>query len=393
MGLLDGFKNNKKSAITVPGTKSYKEFPFVDKSFRIRVDECWKNFIKEEAVLRQLIDARADREKISDQIHRLLSPAFTGTYAEVGRKGDKYDLILCLEGDWARLFSRTYFKKKAPMEVFEHWDIFVGRQSDGQAVDRFQIVMGENSVCASDISLWTEWENGYARLFVYCEKMLPLIKGNTDAAYQLLYILLDQAVGELAEMKFFSNIEFIDKPLVRPSISLHELMDDLVSNLSINREQLLDEQWYIDLYSAYHMNPHEDSKDGMRWDIISGSTCFLPMMNAFYGKKTYITDSLEEDGIIGGYLFYPIDNIESDSRGTQLLDLRDAITAELERSLPDSFMFVGGATGVNFGYIDLIAWDIRDVLEKLPEIAEKYGLSWISFREFRQDAEIYSNKS
>ena len=392
MGLFDKSKNNKQSRLADPSTKKFTELPFADKSFRVRVAECWENFVKEEAVLRQFIDSKADREQISEQLHKLLSPAFSRTYAEVGRKGDKYDLILSLEGDWAKLFSRAYFKDRAPKEVLEHWNIFVGRQSDGHAVEAFQIVMGENSVCASDIRLWTEWENGHTVLSVYCENLLPLIKGNVNAAYQLLYILLDQAVGELAEMKFIADIKFLDEPMGRPSIGLKELMDDFVSNLSMTREELLDTNRYIDMYSAYRMNPHEESKDGMRWDIISGSTCFLPMMDDFYREKTYITDSLEEDGITGGYLFYPVDTIESDSRGTQILDLRDAITGELEKTLPDSFMFVGGATGVNFGYIDFIAWDIQAVLEAIPEIAEKHGLSWISFRKFRQDSESYSIK-
>ena len=102
-------------------------------------------------------------------------------------------------------------------------------------------------------------------------------------------------------------------------------------------------------------------------------------------------DSFEEDGIAAGYIFYPIDNIESDQRGTQILDLRDALTAELEQALPDSFMFTGGATGVNFGYIDFLSWDLRDVFELLPKIAEKKGLSWISFKPFRKGSDSYSD--
>ena len=389
MGLFDGGKRNKKSNLEVPSAKACNSYPFLDKSFRIRVEECWKNFVKEEAVLRHLIDSKADREQISEELRKLLSPAFAGTYAEVGRKGDKYDLILSLEGSWAYLFSRAYFKKRAPKEVLDHWNIYVGRQSDGSAVERFRIVMGENSVCASDICLWTEWENGCADLFVYCENMLPLIKANINAAYQLLYILLDQSVGELAEMKYIREIKFLDEPLNRQAIGLQDLMDDLVSNLSMSREQLLDTERYIDLYSAYRINPDAASKDGTRGDIISGSTCFLSLMNGYYSDRSYSMDSLEEDGIVGGFLFYPIDTVESDSRGTQILDLRDAITAELEKSLPDSFMFVGGATGVNFGYIDFLAWDLREVMEKVPEIAKKNGLSWISFRNYRKNAESY----
>ena len=191
-------------------------------------------------------------------------------------------------------------------------------------------------------------------------------------------------------MKYIADLRFIDQPLDRPIVSLKDLMDDFVSNLKMTKELLLDADRYIDLYSAYRMNPDPGSKDGTRGDIISGSTCFLPLMNDYYGDRSCIMDSLQEDGIVGGYLFYPLDTVESDSRGTQILALRDAIMNELEQELPDSFMFVGGATGVNLGYIDFVAWDLRDVLDKVPGIAEKHGLSWISFRSFKRDSDSYT---
>lgn len=50
MGLFDGGKRNKKSNLEVPSAKACNSYPFLDKSFRIRVEECWKNFVKEEAV-------------------------------------------------------------------------------------------------------------------------------------------------------------------------------------------------------------------------------------------------------------------------------------------------------------------------------------------------------
>ena len=389
MGLFGKFKNNKEQSLTNPGKKSYKDFPFCEKPFRKRVETCWAVFAKEEATLRQMIDDKVDREAISDKLQKVLSIAFEGAYFEVGRSGDKYDLILNLEGDWARLFTRVYFKKKAPGEVLEHWNIFVGRQSDGQRIDNLEIAMGGNSVCASDILLWTEWNDGSVYLSVFCEKMLPLIKENLNAAYSLFYILLDQAIGELAEMKYVGDIKFLDKPLDSSSLSLKELMDDFVYNLSLTKEQLQNEDKYVDLYSAYTMKPNEASKDGTRRDVFSGSTGFLPLMNNYYAGKTYITDSLEEDGAFSGYLFYPIDMFTDEERGKKILDLRDAITAELENSLPDSFMFIGGATGVNFSYIDFIAWDLKEVLKQASLTAQKHNLNWISFCSFRPESEIY----
>ena len=88
-------------------------------------------------------------------------------------------------------------------------------------------------------------------------------------------------------------------------------------------------------------------------------------------------------------MFYPIDTFTGEEGGKQILDLRDAITNELEESLPDSFMFIGGATGVSSGYIDFISWDIREVLGRVLPIANKHNLDWISFRSFRPGSETY----
>ena len=60
-----------------------------ERPFRARVHECWDNFLKGEAALRQLIDQRADSEKIAEQLDALLTPAFETVYGEVGFNGKK----------------------------------------------------------------------------------------------------------------------------------------------------------------------------------------------------------------------------------------------------------------------------------------------------------------
>ena len=51
MGLFDKLKNNKKNSLADPSTKSFRDYPFCESSFRQRVEICWNEFVKEEATV------------------------------------------------------------------------------------------------------------------------------------------------------------------------------------------------------------------------------------------------------------------------------------------------------------------------------------------------------
>ena len=363
-----------------------KELPLFEVPFQRRVWQCWEVFLQGEEELRRLIDQKAESDVIMDKLNELLSPAFDAVYAEVGFNGEKHDLILNLEGDWSRLFSLVYFKRHAPKQVLEHWNILVGRQSNEKAVENFQIDIWGNSVCAEDIRVWSTWADGKAALSVYCENLVPLLEDKAEQAYGITYILLDQAVGELAEMKYTANLEILHAPKAEPALKLGELLQDFMTHLSLTREELLDAERYIELYSAYHMQPDEEATDGLRGDVIAGSTCFIPLLNEFWSAESYIMDTFEADGIAAGYLFYPLDLFDGEDRGAKILDFRDRVVAQLEDVAgADAFSFIGGANGIYFGYIDFIAWDLKAVLDAAVSIFERSGIAWAAFHSFRQD--------
>ena len=363
-----------------------KELPLFEVPFQRRVWQCWEVFLQGEEELRRLIDQKAESDVIMDKLNELLSPAFDAVYAEVGFNWEKHDLILNLEGDWSRLFSLVYFKRHAPKQVLEHWNILVGRQSNEKAVENFQIDIWGNSVCAEDIRVWSTWADGKAALSVYCENLVPLLEDKAEQAYGITYILLDQAVGELAEMKYTANLEILHAPKAEPALKLGELLQDFMTHLSLTREELLDAERYIELYSAYHMQPDEEATDGLRGDVIAGSTCFIPLLNEFWSAESYIMDTFEADGIAAGYLFYPLDLFDGEDRGAKILDFRDRVVAQLEDVAgADAFSFIGGANGIYFGYIDFIAWDLKAVLDAAVSIFERSGIAWAAFHSFRQD--------
>lgn len=363
-------------------------------SFRLRVHACWEHFLQGEEQLRQLIDQKADSEAIAERIASLLTPAFNDVSAEVGFNGEKHELILNLDGNWARVFPLIYFQKQAPAKVLEHWNILIGRQS--REIDRqkekslgdYQIQISGNSVCIDEIQVWTVWENKKANVSIYCEKLAALLPEKESEAYWIAYVMLDYAVGELAEMSYVRELEVLAAPHAEPSMTLAQLPSQFMEQLSLTVEELFDPERYCARYSAYRMEPNEDADDGLRGDVFTGSSCLISLLNAFWNEDTYIMDTFEQDGITAGYFCYPLGGFTGDDRGAQILDFRDNTAMMIENTAgAENFTYIGGATGIHFGYLDFISWDIKAVLDAAVSVFEKSGIDWVMFHSFRQDDE------
>lgn len=369
-------------------TKENIIMPLFERSFRQRVYEAWERFAKGEVELRQLIQQKAESEVIMEKLDEFLSVAFEKVYAEVGFNGEKYDLILNLEGDWSRLFSSTYFQRQAPKEVLEHWNILVGRQSREKDLSDYRIYIWGDTVWAKDIQVWMTWTDEVVKASVYCKELLPLLEEREGEAYWIGYIMLDHAIGELAEMKYIDELEIIKAPMEETPLSLKQLLPYFIDKLSLSKEELFNPERYCQLYSAYRMEPNENAEDGLRRDVFAGSSCFVPLLNDFWNGSSRIMDSWHKDGIVAGYFCYPLYGFEGENRGEQILDFRDNIVASLEAVAGlESFTFIGGATGIYYGYIDFIAWDLDAVIDAAITAFGSTDIDWAVFHSFRQDVD------
>lgn len=365
-----------------------KSLPLFEIPFRERVREGWKNFMKDEAELRRLIDERAGGEEIGEQLEILLCPVFTEVYAEVGFHEGKYDLILNLEGDWSRLFPLTFFKSQAPREVLEHWNILVGRQARDEKSGDFQLRIEEDLVSAEDFQVWTVWAGKGAEVSVYCEKLLPLLPERESNAYWIVYTMLDYAMGELTEMKYISELKLLQAPKEEKALSLSELLPNFMGQLSLTREELFDAERYCQMYAGYQMKPDEEAEDGLRRDVYVGSCGFLPLLNEFWRGESRMMDTFHRDGIAAGYFCYPLYGFQREDRSAQILDFRDEMADKIEEMAgAESFAFIGGASGIYYGYLDFIAWDLKAVLDAAVSVFGESGIDWAMFHSFRQDAD------
>ena len=65
---------------------------------------------------------------------------------------------------------------------------------------------------------------------------------------------------------------------------------------------------------------------------------------------------------------YPLAGFKGEKRAEQILQFRDTLQEAIqEHAGDDAVTFLGGATGLYYGYLDFIAWDLPAVLDAAKE--------------------------
>lgn len=358
--------------------------PRFEKNFRERTQEGWAAFSQIEAELRQIIDTDETHqrgEELVEKCGNALKTALRDTSFELGFNGEKYELILSPEGLRSRLFPLVYFQKQAPESVLEHWNIWVGRQP----CEGFELRAGEIEVRAEDVQMWAEeTEDHQVSLVLYCEKLTPLLKEDTDKVWWALSMLVDQTIGEVSAIAFVAGFDVYAQPKDEPAKLLSELPELLQSmGLSLWRDG---GDYLENSYRAYELEPVQDPDTDWRLDVYTGS-CRLPVLiNDYLTARADTVDEYHRDGIAAGFLCYPVDGFAGEDRAEQILqfrdDLRDAI---LEKAGAEAVTFLGGATGLYYGYLDFLAWDLPAVLDSARDFFEDSQIGQGGFHTFRRD--------
>lgn len=358
--------------------------PRFEKNFRERTQEGWAAFSQIEAELRQIIDTDETHqrgEELVEKCGNALKTALRDTSFELGFNGEKYELILSPEGLRSRLFPLVYFQKQAPESVLEHWNIWVGRQP----CEGFELRAGEIEVRAEDVQMWAEeTEDHQVSLVLYCEKLTPILKEDTDKVWWALSMLVDQTIGEVSAIAFVAGFDVYAQPKDEPAKLLSELPELLQSmGLSLWRDG---GDYLENSYRAYELEPVQDPDTDWRLDVYTGS-CRLPVLiNDYLTARADTVDEYHRDGIAAGFLCYPVDGFAGEDRAEQILqfrdDLRDAI---LEKAGAEAVTFLGGATGLYYGYLDFLAWDLPAVLDSARDFFEDSQIGQGGFHTFRRD--------
>ena len=366
----------------IDSCKERMALPMFEMTFKTRVARAWEEFSKEEAEIRRMMDS--DRwvdysEELVRRIQDILEIALDDATFEFGFDDGKHDLVLVTQGDKVRLFEYVYFRDHAPESVLENWKITVGRPPRPD----FHIRAFDLDVSADDVDVWVErTEEDRASVKVHCDK----VQGSIDDEGRVWWMLLtitDTVIGEVANMRHIDSFEVVDEPPEGQPVKLRDLpkaMEDMGIVLTNDADS------YLQRCTVYRMDPDKESDGPWRLDIISGSDCCPPIINDYYSGEMGCVDNLHADGAVAGYLAYSLDIFDGEDRSDRIFDFRDTLEEALtDRAGEDAVTVIGGATGLYYGYLDLIAWDLPSILNVAQEFLTGSGISESFFRVFSMD--------
>lgn len=353
--------------------------PFFVESFRERTEAAWKAFAKNEAELRRFMDEDKSHnhgDELVSKCNDILSIAFDDVSFEMGINGEKHELILTPEGDKVKLFELVYFRRHAPESVLENWNILVGRRP----MENFDLRLDDRNINGDDVQVWIEQEeNGDIGLSAYCEKLSEVPEEEEDKVWWMLTTLTDNVLGEIPHMKYIDSFDVLDAPKEEPSVLLSELPEKLKG---MGMELSVDAEAFLESYTGYSCKPDENPEADWRMDVIAGSTNCVPLINDYLRGDSYNMDMLHADGAAAGFFCYPLDGFTEDD----IFDFRDSLEEALAEECGDAVTLIGGATGIYYGYVDFIAWDLRAVLGVAERFFDDTDLPWAGFHVFRRDA-------
>lgn len=362
-------------------------WPQFSECFRERTENWWETFAEQEAELRRMMDEDKNLDltrgaEIAAQMEEILNLVFDEISFEMGFNGEKYELILTPEGDKVKLFELVYFQRHAPEKVLEHWNILVGRKpirNIGLRTDDGWDISGE------DVQIWLEEQgkNSFA-ISAYCEKLLPMLREEEGRVWWMLTTLTDQVLGEIPHMRYIDSFDVLEEPKAEPSILMSHLPDKLKER---GLDLSTDPEAYLENYTGYQMKPKEDPEADWRLDVMVGSTCCVPLINGYMCADDDFMDELHADGTVAGFFCYPLDTLRETEGSQKIFDFRDKLEETLTAGDgPEMLTLTGGATGLYFGYVDFIAWDLRAALKIAREFFEDNDIPWAVFHTFRREA-------
>ncbi len=332
-------------------------------TFREQSLEFWKWFPTVAESVAETLECGNARAQLSDFINEVrdkvggLSWVF-GPGAAPGR----LSFTLTGEGQKARQLLSHYWLSLA-VEV-PGWEFYCARQPSpaDQLLDLAIDVAGTSvDVETLMVATWVDDVNQVVDIKVWHEAFENIAQ---ESRFQILYLLLDEALGEYATQTKLGNIEFKRDLDAKPLGELPGYLETLW------RERGWEDLSPLETYSGYQSEP---TRGFERADTIAGYTLLPQLVLGFLNNRgTLENDPVEDTG--AQFLYIRIDG-DSDDFRKDPLGFRTAVEEEIARRLTGGGFVVGGATGRENSYIDVVIFDGSRSLAAIEEALEKTGLA------------------
>lgn len=348
-------------------------------SFRVRTKKAWSAFLPEEASLRKMRNEAESDQKARNKLVKKFSALLRIALPDVGWSWWEGD-VSCITLQTGRYKSFAlaiqYFLAAAPKALEGRWRFEAGTRvpddedlealrEEGDPLYDMDVQMVRDSSGMLELTLY----HPSLQIDRYCSE-------EANRAFDALYT----AIGDLVYLSLVRSVSFSSTPLQGDTVKLTQLLPTLESMGYVDRADIPS---LLLTRHPYTRTPHRSSpKEERRWrdDIVRGSSMDLRLGELYedgvieYGPAVMLAGS----GAVPCFVVFPLKG-QTDNPTA----LMETLLRELETALDrESGIALGEAEGQQFGYLDLLAFDLQPALKAAAAVLKRHGIPWACWHSF-----------
>lgn len=319
-------------------------------TFKQRVESFW-NWWSENSE-RILYSVNEDggasiQQEVIEQVNQLGS-AFAwvfGPHPDGSEHGHSF--TLSPEGDRNHLFLTSYWLSQAPTQLGWHFDS--SRQpSSAESLKGASIRIGDLQLKANELWLTATVDTDAEELdLVAWSPIFTEVEEST--AHQVLFLLLDEALGENAVSQWLGRIEIKDDQTDH-SFPLTELAEQVSD---AKKKHGWEDVPCEDSYTGYSFK--EPRKEFPRSDLLTLTTKNPKVTIAHYDAHGRLEDPISDTGASYQYISIPISQFPKGKEVDLRAEWEDLLEERLTQG--NSGQVLGGGLGLDYAYIDVLIFD------------------------------------
>ena len=334
-------------------------------TYRARVENFWAWWSQNGERIRLSVDEDGGENaqpEISEQIDKLCPDLAWVLGPHPDQEAQGHSLTLSPEGSRSLLFLTSYWLKKAPK--IPGWHFYSSRQANLNLAD-IGIQIGDLKINSQELWLTAEIDEDKELLDITAWNP-AFAEIEENQAMQILYLLLDEAMGENGVEQWLGIIEIGDQKLAQsfPLTELPEQVKESQTRYNWEKHPLEETVSLLKFKSP--------SNEFTRKDLLSLASCHPNLATDYLENKGPFKNPIAKSGAEFIFLKVPRHHFPKGEEVSTRSRFEDKLNQALESR--DLGVVLGGGMGTEAGYIDLLIIDGEESRQALQQTVNELGL-------------------
>ena len=336
--------------------------PIITCSFLDRVKLTWDEFKQRRSHIEDLINTNEHDLAIA-LLEECFHVLFEDIHFELGIKDKVYEIIFPTECDLATTLQLKTFIAHVPSKLKKHWSFIIGRPYDANLI----IDNGAAKLTSQDFMVYScDFGNNRYDLKIIAPKLKKLTSTD-EQAQKLAFYFIASTLGEVNYLNHIAGLELLNKEANIKDLSDYDqgcTLDSFIlklkeQGLKLNNDVKLLPDSCLKEYQ--HATPYGNEMCS-RFDIDHGMSSLLGLHVEFLREESSLYNSFYHNGAIPVFICFELTN-PPQSSSLHITDSQlEKMVATIRNKTAAVASIVGYASGLNYGYIDCIAWDVQKFL-------------------------------